>query len=348
MNFCIHELIATIILSIIIMTLAGCWDRVEIESRAFAMAMGVDSSDDEFTFSVIKAHTDNDENENGENTSANGQTLVEAMHRLNAQSSQELFLGQTKSAVFSTNLLEDEQKFRQTVGLLESLAEVDRMITILATNEDIPEVLNASPTEDAKSGYYVVRFYRLAPKSGGLSFHQTLESMMADLRLTGDTLIPLIDDEGTAAGAAVIKNLNMAGQLDGEELRGLLWAKSHACEEAVLGENIPMIVRRHRSSFRFNEKDGKLQCIIDVRIKGEISRFWGDAPASLEYEQLIAEEIKKSVQLIQQELEVDALNLKRALQKKQRSLYNKYANDWDENFGGMEIVPMVKCRIKVV
>jgi len=335
-------------MAIIIMAMAGCWDSVEIESRAFAMAVGIDNSEDEnFTFSVINAQTNDDESEDGENISADGRTLLEAMHRLDARSSRELFLGQTKAAVFSTDLLEDGQKFRQALGLLESHAEVDRMITILATSADVPDILNESPTEDAKSGYYMVNFYRLAPKSGGLSFHQTLESTMADLRLTGNTFIPLIEDEGKAAGAAVIKNFELAGQLDGEELRGLLWAKSHACEGAVLGENIPMTVRRHRSSFRFNEKEGKLQCVVDVRIKGEISRFWGNAPASLEYEQLITEEIKKSVQTIQQELELDALNLRRALQKKQRGLYNRYTQDWEESYKEMEIVPLVRCKIVI-
>jgi len=347
MNFCIHELIITILAAIIIMVMAGCWDRVEIESRAFVMAMGVDSSDDEFTFSVINAQTNDEESEDGQNISADGRTLLEAMHRLNARSSQELFLGQAKAAIFSIDLLEDEQKFHQSLGLLESHAEVDRMITMLATNEDISEILNASPTEETKSGYFVVNFYRLAPKSGGLSFHQTLESMMADLRLTGNTLIPLIKDEGKAAGAAVIKDFELAGQLDGEELRGLLWAKSHACEGAIIGENIPISIRRHRSSFRFSEKDGNLQCVIDVRVKGEVSRFWGKAPASLEYEQLIVEEIKKSVQTIQEELEVDALKLKHALQKKQRTLYNYYAQDWEHSFREMKIVPVVRCKVNV-
>lgn len=346
MNFCIYEILATILLSIFIMAMAGCWDSVEIESRAFAMAVGIDDSEDaNFTFSVINAQTANDESEDGEHISADGHTLIEAIHRLDARSSQELFLGQTKAAVFGIDVLEDGQKFRQALGLLEGHPEVDRMITLLATSANVPQILNASPREDAKSGYYVVNFYRLAPKSGGLSFHQTLESAMADLRLSGNTLIPLIQDDGKAAGAAVIKNFELAGQLDGEALRGLLWTKNRACEGAIVGEDIPLTVRRHRSSFRFNEKNGRLQCIADIRIKGEISRFWGDAPASLDYEQLIAEEIKKSVQTIQQELNVDALKLRSTLRKKQRNLYNHYAQDWDRSFSEMEIVPLVRCKV---
>jgi hypothetical protein len=317
------------------------------------MAIGINSSNEGFDFSVSNAQPTTQSEEGEEegddySPSSQGRSLIEAIHELNAKSSRELFLGQTKTVVFGTDLLKDNNAFKEAIGVLENLAEVDRMITVLATDSDIQEILNASPNREARheAGYYVVNSYRLASKSGGHSFHQYLESMTADLRRTGNTLVPVIEESGQVAGAVLIRDFEMADKLNGTELRGLLWAESNACKGAILGD-IPLIVRRHKSNFRFSEEDGHLRCFVDVKISGEVSRMWKEAPAALEYEQLIASEMEESIRKIQQDLKVDALHLQRALQRGQHALYQRYSQDWQHSFSEMEIIPLVRCKINL-
>jgi len=337
-------------MTLLILAIAGCWDRVEIEDRAFAIAIGVNAVDEGFNFYVSNASTKDDgaegeEDENSSKPSSQGNSLIEAIHNLNARSSRELFIGQAKTVVFGTDLLKDSKSFKEAVGALESIAEVDRMITVLATESDIQEILNSSPTGEENPGYYVVNSYRLASKSGGRSFHQYYESMLADLRQTADTLLPIIEEDGQVAGAVVIKDYKMADKLDGTQLRGLLWPQSRTCIGAIIGDDVPLIIRRHRSNLRFTEEDGNLRCYIDVKVTGEVSRIWKEAPAALIYEQLIASEMEESIKIIQQDLEVDTLHLKRALQKERHSLYQRYAQNWEHSYREMEIIPLVRCRI---
>jgi len=359
-----EQILVGVILLIFAFTLAGCWDRVELENRAFAVAMGIDVQDGQFEFAVASARSESndegdDEDKNNEDDEeaadkqpAQSNRLIEAIQSLDASSSRKLFLGQAKTAVFGKNLLKDENLFREAIYELENRSDIDRSISVLATTSKVTDIINASPSGEEKPGYYVVNFHDIAPKTGGKSFNQNFELMMAGLRETsGSALLPLIEieKEEKIAGAAVIKNYQFAGEMDGIELRGLLWAKSGACKGAIItSQDIPMTVHRHRSNMHFSEENGTLRTIIEVHIKGEVADFWGETPPSFVYDNFIAKEMETSIEKIQQELEVDALSLRRALQKKNYRLYQRYADSperWEQTFVDMKIVPVVSCSI---
>ena len=345
-----------IILIAALFLFSGCWDNVEIENRNFALVLGIDAADEEaaqygnahFRFSAAKACFRGDDEVNID-PAARGQTLIEAIHNFDARSSRKLFLGQAKAIVLSSALLEDEKLFRETLNVIENSNEIDRAITILATEAELPQIINAHPQNETKPGYYLVNFNLLAKKSGGRSFQKNFDYMMAELRATDNTLIPLVqkeDDDIKVEGALVIKNYHLAGKLDGTELRGVLWAEDRACEGAVLttDDHISMTVRRHRGALYFSEAAGRLCCIIDVRVQGEVKQGAAYKLQS-EYERIITQEIKETVNKLQSELEVDAFHLKTALWKQQHSLYKRYAGDWAESFINMEIIPRVRCEI---
>ena len=350
-----------------ILLLAGCWDRVEIENRAFAIAFGIDTpGSNRFRFSTVIARPDdspdsegagkdstNDNRDSDNSSSAEGQTLIEAMGSLDARSSRKLSLGQAKTMVLCRGILEDRDLFHEVIAVVGSSPEIDRAITVLAANANVPDILTSNPGSETKPGYYMVNFYRLAPKSGGRSFQKNFESMTADLRAAGNTILPLAEleeDSGTIQieGALAVKDYQLAGELDGTELRGLLWSRNKACKGAVLTiDNVAMVVGRHRSNLRFSEESGGIRCIINVRVKGEVFHFNEEVPETLKYEQLIAQEINETIHKLQQELELDAFNFRRALKKEKYFLYRKYADDWPQTFSEMEIIPKVRCDILI-
>jgi len=338
---------------LVLLPMTGCWDGVELENRVFAVAIGIDTSEDKdvrFSLSAATARPENesgsDEGEDEDNhTSVQGRTPIEAIRNLDARSSRKLFLGQTKTVVLGNSLLEDNVRFREAITALENHSDIDRRINVLATRDSIPEIISAHPPGEPKPGYYVVNFNRLAAKSGGRSLQKDLESLLADLRATGKSLIPVVQEEGgdiKVEGAVVISNFQKAGTLDGLELRGLMWAGNKACEGAILTaeDNIPMVIRRHRGYLGFSEDAGRLRCTINVRVRGDA--LYDNSP---EYERIIAREIQKTAEKLQRELEIDAFNLKVALWKQNYALYQKYANDWPQVFKEMEIVPVVSVVV---
>lgn len=167
--------------------LSGCWDSTEIEVRAFVLAFGIDVQDDNFQFHAVIAQPDEGNNDNDDKDRtrhAEGRTLTEAIDNLNARSSRDIFLGQAKAIVFSKKVLEDQDSLNKAIHAIENRHEIDRSINVVATDNDIAEILTNS--------YYIVNFDRLAEKSQGRSFQKNFEAMMADLRSTGNTTLPKI------------------------------------------------------------------------------------------------------------------------------------------------------------
>ena len=192
-----------IFLATIILLFSGCWDSVELEDRAFIMAFGFDAAEDEgFRFYAAIAQPseqdsgsdDNDENE-GISMSAEGQTPLEAIQNTDAKSSRDLYFGQAKTVVFGKKILENQDLFKQALEFIESCNMIDRSINVIATEDNIEKILTASPPSGGKSGYYVANFHRLAEKSRGRSLQKNFDSMMADLRSGGGTMIPMIWEE---------------------------------------------------------------------------------------------------------------------------------------------------------
>lgn len=371
---------------LLLFPLSGCWDSTDIENRAFAVAIGIDSeidsineSQDRFIFFATLANPSDLEDgaADSENNapSATGQTVVEAITTLDVGSSSELFLGQVKTIVLGKNLLEDPDLFREAIGTIENHDEIDKTITVIAANS-IPDILTASSQNTPKLGYNAVNavnFYRIAPKSGGRSFHKTFNDMTTELRASGNTLLPFVqeiqedrknvknnNDGFRVNGALAIKDYQLVGELDGNQLRGLLWATNKACEGAILTteDHVPMVVRHHRSNLHFSEESGNLRCIIDIRIKGEISHYeidpfqngitpqdnsLIDRALNEEYRQIITMEIDQAIQKLQHEFELDSFNFKKSLRKQKYSLYQRYSNDWNQAFINMEIIPVVHC-----
>ena len=424
--------------AVFLLLFTGCWDAVEIENRAFAVAFGIDVDVDDnendnenknkaqFNFTITAAQQDDEpdaspgggqyskeegdeegegeededdeDNEDKEDkkdkedkdkgNSTRGKTLVEAIHNVDARSSRKMFLGQAKTVVFGSKLLENRELFIEALHVIENKPEIDRTITTLVTRSNVPEILKDHPPSESKPGYYVVNFYKLAPKSGGRSFHKNFKSMMGELRSTGNTLLPLIqkgqkDGDIRIEGALAIKDFQLAGELDGIELRGILWSVDKACEGAVLtiqdDSNTSMTVNRHRTSMHFSEgASDNLRCIIEVRVKGEILHFREQnlieqnlikqnlieqnfieqnlieqnfikqnliEQNQRAFEEIIAREIGQTEKKLKEELELDGFNFRSALRRQNYSLYQKYADNWQETFMDMEIQTLVRCDI---
>ena len=349
--------------------LGGCWDRVELENRTFVLALGVDKVGEGLALSIAPAvphvpqgnmaDTDveaSDEGETGEAGDPPGDTQAaasfpEALHALNRHSSRDVFLGQAKTVVLGTDLLGDATAFRHVMYALDHHRDIDLRIGILATAEDVSSVLDAHPSGEAKPGYYVANYYRIVPKSGGRAFYQDFQRLTAQLRTPGAALVPLVSPESNGglkiAGAAVMAQGQMVGQLDGDTLRGVLWSQGGMCRGALLSPagEIPLEVRKHRARLRFTENENGLRCIIDVRVCAEATlkeaRREGVPlpPQACPYENFIAQEVLAAVAAAQA-MDADIFRLEDALRRFQPHLYAKYKAGF--NAAQVEVVPLVQ------
>ena len=188
-----------LLLLICSLTLTGCWDRVEIENRAFVVAIGIDKEDDNYSVSLsvplLKKET-NEEDECHIKT-ATGKTITEALKQLDAKTDKTLYYGQAKLLVLGGDLLNDPKMTDRTIQAMKSNREIDLRINVLAA-ENAKEILEAKPPGETLPGLFVADIYRNKHKLGGASFALDLERLASSYK--NGAIIPMIkadDNEGT-------------------------------------------------------------------------------------------------------------------------------------------------------
>ena len=342
---------ATLMLFIITANFSACWDRVEIENRAFVVAMGIDKYENgyELSLTVPIMHKDIDDEEEEFVKTAQGRTILEAYRKLDSETDRILYLGQAKVIVLGDTLLRDEKLLNAAITALENFHELDRKTQVLVAKETAAEVLKESPSGETLPGLYIAEIFRTQKKASGRSFSYNLETFFNDMRDRNGAIIPQINAEDSRlvlSCAAVLKNRTKIGCLSAEEyaIRGFLWTKPQGCLGAVLTieqhDAMPesFQVERHTAKTIFKEKDGKLHAyiIVETTLK-DLANHPNKKALSAELERKIADEILTTASKIQSEHNFDAYNWLETLRKHHNKLYKKYVAAWDSAFSQVEI-----------
>lgn len=338
-----------------LLTFSGCYDRVEIEDRVFVVAMALDkaNSDDEndtarYTLTVLTSasepSTSKPSEDDGDDTQiqakkATGQTLTEAMHKLNEQANTRLYYGQVKLLVLTEMFLEDAALVKNTITTLAENPEIDRQMQIFALHGGEKSIVMEEFLQKIK---------------GRVKFLTDLDTISKQLKDNAAALIPCYPE-----GAVVLKDFVKATTLTADQLRGFLWCMPEMNEDAVVtalhvDNPIPFTPDTHRVNVRFVEYSNSspyasLRVIIDVHISGQAIEM--PDTTTLEFAKLliakeITDEISTTTALLQAK-SLDAYHWLDHMRKKQYDLYRQYHHRWEEIFPKLEIIPHVQVEIKV-
>ena len=356
-------------------SLSACWDKVEIENRAFVVAIGVDKTnenDDEGSFTVIlsipvanngKDDEDEDENAPAHLKKASGQTIAEALKKIDAETDKQLHFGQAKLLVLGDALLENPEMVRSTLDNFNRHPELDRAMYVLAAHGKAAEILAIKPPGDTLPGLYIAAIYKDTHKLGGVSFTMDLEKLLTQLKYSESVLLPSVKAEKerlNLSGSVLLVDNSKIGRLTDDELQGYLWCQSGGGQGAILtstvqDQPISFKVDKHRANIRFKEYGNNLQAHIKVELTGRIEECI-DSEALLgrkqcrEYairqlESAVRDEILQTTKKIQEEYAVDGYNWLEIMRKKQYSLYQRHASHWQDLFTKIDVIPQVTVKV---
>ena len=377
--------------------LTSCWDRVEIENRAFVVAIGIDKAenndDDEsenrytITLSVPILGEDNEANSSqnnsendGENETppshirqASGQTITEALKELDAKTDKQLYYGQAKLLVLGTGLLEDSGLVDGVINIFNNMLEIDSRMHVLAA-ENAAEVLYVKPPGETMPGLYVSEIYRHKHKLGGTAFALDFERLSTTLTCeeASGAIVPKIaekNEELQLSGAIALKDRKLKGYLSPEEFRGFLWCFPKGGQGAIITapasvvpkktkpQNIPMKVESHKVKTHFEPipataiSPASLRVIIDVTATGQVDEYHEVSEAEQQVIQTalaqeIIREITQTAAKLQHEHGIDGFGWLEQLRKKDYPLYKLHAENWNETFPAIEVIPRVKVLVK--
>lgn len=285
---------------------------------------------------------------------AASETVSGGMRLIDAYSSQKLYYGHSKACVIGKDILKEPELLKEAIDALERNKEISRKLIILASKGSAEEILNANAPGEPLIGMFVSDFYKNNLKNVGITFRQDLENIIQQFMAYNNTVIPevsLENNEIKLGGLAVIKNYKLEGWLNDVQTRGFLWINNDKLGGEITAsfENsfIPMRITNKETKVEFEEKDGKINCYINVLVDGNVEEYKFAESILLnsnklenlqkEYEKVIENEVYETVDILQHDFETDALGFKELCRKNYYKIYQKYADDWENAFKDMRI-----------
>jgi hypothetical protein len=129
----------------------GCWDRVEIENRAFVVAIGIDKGEEKnyaVTLSVPVYEKDENENEkNAELKTAEGENISDALKIIADKNEKQIYYGQTNLIIFGEEIFHNEELFQSAVEELNLVLKSPRRIAV-AISKNAAKILREKPPDE--------------------------------------------------------------------------------------------------------------------------------------------------------------------------------------------------------
>ena len=343
------------------------WDRVELEGRAFVVAIGIDANEEGEGYAVamsianIAAIEGEEGSQEGILKTATGISLAEAMGQIDAKISDKVYYGHTKAIVIGQSVLEYEDMLREVVGTLERESDINTKTIIMATDKTAKQVLETKPDEQSLIGLYLSRFYN-ANNANTAAFlvKLDLEGLISGLRASGGAVIPKVtvkDDTAVIAGVMVLSDYSLKGYIEEEAMAGYLWlmangAGSHVAIDADDGHTT-LLVEKSSTKLRFSideggsSDSGGLRLLADFNAHGSIegARFYDSGRHDEEkinglqrsFEDKIKAEIEEIFFIFRDDFGFDGLGLRELMRKGYPRLYEMYGGDFINAFRDMEI-----------
>lgn len=359
-------------------TLTGCWDRIELESRAFVMVAGIDKYDPEKSKTSEKHKPEQDENnrfkmtyilpkftaikqgEEGKNSreilSSVGRTPYEITRQLTVRSDSKPFFQHMKAAVLGVDIVKDKDYFLEILDGLERQDEINRKLHIFVAEDQAFDILQVDSLLKPIS-------YKLQGMSGAhlgtnLFIPKTLEELISET-VRGATLIPRItasEHEIKVAGSAVIKEDEFAGWLGEQETKAVAFITGKAEQDIFQIQfnetTIPYIIKNIDVKRNATVENGKIKMDILLTMKGDVQQYKVRQYPRLTNEEFIAdiekvldrkikEDLDQVIDKLQNDMEADVIEVGQYLEGHKRDIWSQVEKNWEEVF------PKIKINIKV-
>ncbi len=356
--------INSVFLIFLILFLTGCYDKVELENRAFVISVGIDKGKDK-RFNVILDIPDlkKDSERTNISLSESDDTIYSAMNEVDANISKKIYYGQTKFVVIGNDILENDILFREVVDALERNTEISRKIVVLVSDKKAEEILKGEVEEKSMVGNFISDYFMNYETKSRKIFKQSIEDVVSQLRNSSSAIIPKItleDKKIRIGGAVVMKDYKKVGILGEESLNGYLFFKDLAKGTSILSEfngiNIPIKITKAETNIECSEKDGQLICDIDIACEGKVEEYiFGEkglgnenekAKLEKQFEKIITDDIFALNDKFAKDFKVDGFGIQEILRKYNFEIFKKYENEIEEKIREILLRPKVKIEIE--
>ncbi|MEA4815379.1 MAG: Ger(x)C family spore germination C-terminal domain-containing protein [Lachnospiraceae bacterium] len=337
-----------IFLLIFPLLLSGCYDKTEMEERAFIINIGIDSFDqnsvylneslggERFALSLDSAplsHSGADKIADEETGVFCGTTFAEAIKAYDDLRSKSVFLGYAKAIVIAENVLKDPDLLSEAMDYIKSDGKINQKVILLAAKGKAYDIIKSIDDTESIYDLYISNFYRA--KSAGNTSKTDLKTFLESISFAGNAVIPVIaSDEGRVflSGSAVLGDYKLSGYLSEDEEMGRLLLSGKADSKKINCGLNTLEVTKSSSRLSFKAEEGELILNADIKINGKVYGIVDKSDKNqIEetekmFEEIIKDKIINTIEVTKNVLKTDGQNLMKLLYSENYNIYKSIAD----------------------
>lgn len=293
-----------LLLIIPIMT-CGCWDKVEINERAFVSAIGIDVFEAEHEEKEnVKGKIDEpyespknkysvtyvfpNLNAIGKNTASDklrfvmgsvGMNFFETTRELTTRLNRTLFFRHMKAVLIGEDVARNGDYLREILDSLERHEEISRKLIIAVAEGRAKDVIEVEPVIEPVTGTFLSNVIGQNPSIARFNV-ENLNDILVSIHGTGRTLIPRVvpgKEEIKVAGSAVIKDYKLIGWLGELENRAVMFLRDQVKAEIVNVVNegiiVPFVITDSSTRKNVKIENDNIKVDFSIEMEGYIQQF---------------------------------------------------------------------------
>lgn len=374
-----------IIITMIIFSLAlmGCWDKVEINERAFVTAVGVDTTPDDdtsegeidieggdrytvtYVFPNIAALGKQGKGEPKFVISSKGMSPYETTRLVRTRLHQGLYFSHMKVLIIGEDVAKNSDMLKEILDSVERNNTISRKINVMVTKGTAKEILNVESQYELDIGLYLSNIFEASTQTARFN-PLTLGELLVDLHIEEDALMPRVspgEKDLKVAGSGVIKNYKLIGWLGEVENRSVMFLLGRIKSDVVVVAPfkdkiiIPYEITESKTKKTAQIEEGRLKVSFMIEMEGDLNQYIMDSPEDVLDDKVLKEvensvekylktKILETVEKLQKEFKVDLIGVNEYLSKFKPDIWAEVEGDWETLFPDIEIEIQVDAKIR--
>lgn len=368
--------------------LTGCWDRIEIDRRAFVSTIGIDVGKDiekksSLTDNVdVKSYKDlnmvkitygfpdlrhmdtQKGTAEGMSLTVDGYSPIDAYFKAASMSSRSLHFGHSKLLLLSNKLFDYPELEKEILDYIEREPNLNRSIIMAIVDGDTEDYIKVKPMMEDSIDSYITNMLGNSRISGILS-PITLTKYIDMVKSKAVSMLPVFsmkdEDEIELSGVAVIQDNVIKAYLNNDEIENvqILRGDIGASKKVVTSKGHPIdyYIETVDTDLDIKYINNKLRLNYSIFTEGDLAGYYTDAKEieaqdikNLE-EQLnkqMEEELLQIAYMTKDDMKLDILEIEDKVKKYHYKLWKDIKDNWPEEFENIEISVKVKNQIRTV
>ncbi|WP_431026753.1 Ger(x)C family spore germination protein [Lysinibacillus sp. LZ02] len=348
---------------IAVLFLTGCWDRIEIEQRAFAVGIAIDFNEDQnaqhnviqITQQVIVPSVFNSAQDSGgdsqafRNLTKSGETIFDANRNTTNLASRTISVTHLEVVLFSEEVVKEPKLFANLMDVFLREMEMHRTINVAIASGKAHNLLNVKPEHEKLPAIYI---HGLLENEESVNVIKpiTFGDIQENLLSKTSFIIPQIRKFNSKSveyeGIAVFHGASnkVVGTFHEGEEKGVILMRGEVESGSIVtnihGNKIANeILDMKREITLTNEDKNNLTFDVNLTVRSGIAEVLGveNLLSEKNYAQIkkaLEEEIKKvtrkSIDTLQNEMKADVLGLNQHLYKYHYQLWDSIKDNWED------------------